>query len=134
MTGLSMPTRAITWTRCDVDDTRAIATWDRGEAPDHNASGPGLPYRCVTCAWSGRGETALRHFRDTGHAVRGRDWPESWPDAQFSNPPPFATYAHEQPMPEGGTLAMFTVHGGRYDRSTLSAETLRGLGIRVSER
>ena len=50
---------------------------------DHNAGQP-HPYRCVTCDWTGRGETALRHYRATGHAIRGKHWPAGWPDCQWS--------------------------------------------------
>lgn len=111
-----------------LTDSEAIATWHRDEAPDPNASGHGVPYRCTACDWTGRGETALRHFRATGHAIRGRSWPAHWPDCQFT---PFATYAHEQSDFKGGTFRMYQVHGGAHDRSTVSEETLRALGIRV---
>jgi hypothetical protein len=40
------------------------------------------PYRCTQCKW--RGLEALRHHRETAHAVRGTSWPASWPDAVFS--------------------------------------------------
>lgn len=64
-------------------------TWWNG-APgaehDPDAGGAGVPYICRACAWTGRGAEAAHHARDTGHAVRGRDWPASWPDAVISVP------------------------------------------------
>ena len=50
---------------------------------NHNAGTP-HPYVCTGCAWTGRGETALRHYRETGHAIRGKSWPAGWPDCQWS--------------------------------------------------
>lgn len=67
-------------------DVSAIASWERAEhAP--NPGGHAQPYVCTGCKWTGRGETALRHYRDTGHAIRGRNWPAGWPNVQFSVPP-----------------------------------------------
>lgn len=101
---------------------------------DHNAGQP-HPYRCVTCAWTGRGETALRHYRATGHAIRGKHWPAAWGNAQFSDrkDAPYAIYAHQQPDFKGGEFAMFHVIGGPHDKSTVSADTLATLGIPVRE-
>jgi hypothetical protein len=50
---------------------------------DHNAGAP-QPYVCTGCDWTGRGETALRHYREMGHAIRGKHWPAGWPDCQWS--------------------------------------------------
>lgn len=109
-----------------LSDSEAIATWERAEPPDPNQIGHAPAYRCTECDWHGRGETALRHFRAAGHAIRGRNWPANWPNAQFT---PFATFAHEQDDFKGSTLRMFTIHGGEYDRSTVTRDTLSALGI-----
>ena len=66
-------------------DLSAIASWERAEqSPDPN-DGPrsSPPYRCCGCAWTGRGAEALTHYRATGHALRGRSWPATWPDARW---------------------------------------------------
>jgi hypothetical protein len=64
-------------------DVSAIASWERNErAP--NPGGHAQPYVCTGCDWTGRGETALRHYRATGHAIRGKHWPAGWPDCQWS--------------------------------------------------
>jgi hypothetical protein len=56
-----------------------------GPEHDPNAGGHGQPYVCVDCAWTGRGGIkALEHHVNSGHAVRGRRWPASWPNAQFA--------------------------------------------------
>lgn len=68
-----------------LTDTEAIATWERADAPA--PGGHAQPYRCTACDWTGRGETALRHYRETGHAIRGRDWPAGWPDCQWTAKP-----------------------------------------------
>ena len=61
-------------------DIDAIATWERAEqAP--NPGGHPHPYVCTVCAWHGRGGAACDHYRDTGHAIRGKHWPSTWPDA-----------------------------------------------------
>jgi hypothetical protein len=104
--------------------------------PDtRDMSGQPQPYRCTACAWTGRGETALRHYRATGHAIRGKHWPAGWPNAQFSAKPnaPYALFAHMQPDFKGGEFAMYHIVGGEHDRSTVSAETLQDLGIPVRE-
>ncbi len=55
-----------------------------GPEHDPNASGPGEPYVCTRCAWTGRGGVlALEHHINTGHALRGRRWPTSWANALF---------------------------------------------------
>lgn len=64
----------------DAWKTRApsMPSSDRGSAGD--------PYRCVEASCAGRsfrGAEALKHYRATGHALRGRSWPEGWPNAQF---------------------------------------------------
>ena len=66
-----------------IDDIDAIATWERNEQPPAPGGHP-APYVCTGCAWTGRGETALRHYRATGHAIRGKHWPAGWPDCQWS--------------------------------------------------
>jgi hypothetical protein len=116
-----------------LSDTEAIATWESDEAPE--PGGTPQPYRCTACTWTGRGETALRHYRATGHSIRGRDWPAGWSDCQWSVPPdaPSAVYAFDWDL-GAGPVAMYTVVGGPRDRSTVTAETLRAMGIRVSER
>lgn len=63
-----------------------------GEPDAHHgnphAGGSGIPYVCRGCAWTGRGGVkALEHHVNTGHAVRGKHWPASWPNAQFSAVP-----------------------------------------------
>ena len=69
-------------------DTHACASWERNEersAPDPNGDQSGMPYICTDCPWTGRGGVkAFAHHRVHGHAVRGRNWPLDWPDAQFS--------------------------------------------------
>ena len=114
-----------------MDDITAISTWERADAPDPAASGPGHPYRCTACDWTGRGETGLRHYRATGHAIRGRDWPASWPDVQFMTPPVHAIFAFEQDDFHGGSMRLYTIVGGTHDKSTVTAETLAALGIEV---
>ncbi len=115
-------------------DISAIASWERAEQPP-STGGHAHPYICTGCDWTGRGEAALRHYRDTGHAIRGKHWPAGWPNAQFSAPPnaPYAIYAHQQPDFKGGEMAMYHVIGGEHDRSTVTADTLRVLGIPVRE-
>jgi hypothetical protein len=51
---------------------------------DPNTGGAGIPYICTECPWTGRGVTALEHHVNTGHAVRGRRWPKTWPNAIFA--------------------------------------------------
>ena len=46
---------------------------------------------------------------------------------------PYAVYAFEQDDFEGGSFAMFTIHGGPSDGSSVTAETLRALGMAVPE-
>ena len=60
--------------------------WVGEPGPEHdpNAGGHGVAYVCRGCAWTGRGGAlAYEHHASTGHAVRGREWPLDWPDAQF---------------------------------------------------
>lgn len=115
-----------------LTDTEAIATWG-----DHEPESCGTPlaYRCTACAWTGRGEAGLMHYRATGHAIRGRRWPASWPDAQFSalTPAPYAVYVFDQPDFKGGTLRMYNVVGGPLHRSTVTEATARAQGIEVRE-
>jgi hypothetical protein len=57
----------------------------RASEPDPAESGPGLVYVCTECSWRDRGGMlAAAHHRATEHRVRGRDWPASWPDAEFN--------------------------------------------------
>lgn len=68
------------------------APWWNGEPDQHHGNphsgGAGVPYICTVCDWQARGGiAALEHHVSTGHEVRGRHWPESWPDAQFSGDP-----------------------------------------------
>ena len=115
-------------------DLSAISSWERNEerAFRSSSSAQAHPYRCSGCDWTGRGETALRHYRETGHAIRGRDWPAGWPDCQWSaQAGVYATFAHMQPDFKGGEFAMYQVHGGERDKSTLSEATVRALGIAI---
>ncbi len=118
-----------------LTDSAAISSYERAEhAPDPSEHQHAHPYRCTGCAWTGRGETALRHYRETGHAIRGRNWPATWPDCQWSaEPGVWCEYVHDQPDFKGGVLRMFQVHGGERDKSTLSEATVRALGIRIRE-
>lgn len=53
---------------------------------DPNAGGYGEPYICRDCSWTGRGGVeAFNHYRSSEdtHRIRGRNWPESWGDADF---------------------------------------------------
>ena len=62
------------------DDLDAIATWTMGDGY-RGEGGEVAPYRCVDCTWRDRGATlAYAHQRATGHAVRGKNWPASWPN------------------------------------------------------
>ena len=58
--------------------------WNGPDTRDNHNAGTPHPYVCTGCAWTGRGETALRHYRETGHAIRGKSWPAGWPDCQWS--------------------------------------------------
>lgn len=61
--------------------------WNGEPGPEHdpNDGGGGVPYICTVCAWTGRGGvSAAEHHVNTGHAVRGRRWPASWPNAIFT--------------------------------------------------
>lgn len=61
--------------------------WKSTDPRDREPVAPSMPYRCCESACAGlsfRGADALRHHRDTGHALRGRNWPPHWPDAQWS--------------------------------------------------
>ena len=52
--------------------------------PDPREAGAGMTYICRDCAWRDRGGMlAASHHRATGHRVRSRDWPASFPDAVF---------------------------------------------------
>ncbi len=63
-------------------------TFNGPDLRDMPTQQPAAPaYRCTGCDWTGRGETALRHYRETGHAIRGRNWPAPWPDCQWSKMP-----------------------------------------------
>jgi len=51
----------------------------------HGRTDEGPAYVCRDCAWRDRGGVnAMQHHILTAHRVRGRDWPTSWPDSQFS--------------------------------------------------
>lgn len=69
----------------DERDIQAIATWERAEqSPDPNEGRP-EPYVCTECTWTGRGGVkAFAHHHVTGHAVRGKQWPEAWGNALFT--------------------------------------------------
>lgn len=47
---------------------------------------------------------------------------------------PVAVFAFEQPDFKGGTLLMYHILGGTHDRSTVTADTVRALGIPVLTR
>jgi hypothetical protein len=51
---------------------------------DGEPDGPALSFVCAEpgCGWQGKG--ALDHHRATGHPIRIRNQPASWPDQQFS--------------------------------------------------
>ncbi len=68
-----------------LTDTEAIATWERAEAADPSQASAGIPYRCVDCAWTGRGDAAYTHHRTSGHNVRGKNWPVLWGVAVFTD-------------------------------------------------
>jgi hypothetical protein len=98
---------------------------------DHNAGVP-QPYRCVSCDWTGRGETALRHYRATGHAIRGKHWPAGWPDCQWSVQPStvYAVFAFDWDLGDG-PVPMFTIVGGPRHRSTVTAQTVAAMGLEI---
>lgn len=60
--------------------------WNGAPGPEHDPDAGSLqPYICTVCAWTGRGGVeAAEHHVNTGHAVRGRRWPASWPNAIFT--------------------------------------------------
>ena len=58
--------------------------WNGPDTRDDHNAGHAQPYVCTGCTWTGRGETALKHYRATGHAIRGKHWPAGWPDCQWS--------------------------------------------------
>lgn len=67
-----------------LSDVEAIATWQRHDQGDDPNRQGGQTYVCTECRWRDRGGMlAAAHHKATGHAVRGRDWPAAWPDAQF---------------------------------------------------
>jgi hypothetical protein len=64
------------------------AKYYNGEPEErHNPNGGAkgaVTYVCVDCKWTGiGGVSAIEHHVLSGHAVRGRRWPTSWPNAQF---------------------------------------------------
>jgi len=50
-------------------------------------------------------------------------------DAEPSKP--YATFAYDQPDFVGGSFPIYTIHGGPSDGSSVTAETLREMGIAV---
>lgn len=57
---------------------------DPGAEHDPNVGHP-VPYVCTRCDWTDKGGVlALEHHVNTGHDVRGRRWPASWPNAVFT--------------------------------------------------
>jgi hypothetical protein len=55
------------------------------EAQHDPNDGTVQPYVCTCCGWTGRGGVAAaEHHINTGHGVRGRRWPKTWPNAVFS--------------------------------------------------
>lgn len=54
---------------------------DERKQPGRGGFGHG--YECVDCDWTG-GQASMHH-KLTGHAVRGRQWPAHWPNAQFAD-------------------------------------------------
>jgi hypothetical protein len=90
--------------------------------PHPRSDGTPVRYRCVSCEWRGKGSIArAEHWKATGHVVVYAD------DPRFV----YATFAFDQPDFKGGTFPLYNIHGGRHDRSTVSAETLATLGIEV---
>ena len=71
-----------------LDDLDAIASWNRNDE-DTRVEGPAIAYICRDCDWRDRGGAlASAHQRATGHRVRGRQWPASWPDCPQPEPLP----------------------------------------------
>lgn len=67
-------------------DITAISSWTRhDQGDDPNEGGYGVSYACTACAWAGRGMKAYEHHKQTGHTVRGRNWPSAWGVAVFSD-------------------------------------------------
>lgn len=64
-------------------DIESIATYDRDE-PEPCKSDVPQPYVCCDCKWTGRGATAYVHRQRTGHEIRGKHWPVTWGNAQWS--------------------------------------------------
>lgn len=46
---------------------------------------------------------------------------------------PYAVFAFDQPDFEGGFIPIYTIYGGPYHESSVTADTLRELGIPVPE-
>ncbi len=99
-------------------------TWKSTNPADNElgrSTGTPTPWHCLNCEATGKGVMAqAAHWRQTQHMCRFGKRPDVW-----------ATYCFDQPDFKGGAFAMYLVHGGQHDRSTVTAETLTQLGIEV---
>ena len=44
----------------------------------------GHTYICMTCQWHGKAcQAAEHHHENPAHRIRGKNWPETWPDCQW---------------------------------------------------
>ena len=105
-------------------DISAIGSWARVDAPDPGRShGTPTPWHCRDCAATGKGVmTQAAHWRETQHVTRFGKRPSI-----------YAVYAFDQPDFKGGTMRLYHIHGGDHDRSTVTRERLRVLGIPLRE-
>ncbi|HEY3220314.1 MAG TPA: hypothetical protein VGJ80_06260 [Gemmatimonadales bacterium] len=57
---------------------RGYDDWKTTDPRDREPDGPGLSYVCTACDWHGK--QPLQHARETGHAIRIKNSPPSWPN------------------------------------------------------
>ena len=89
------------------------------------STGEPTKYRCLSCEWRGKGSIARAdHWRETAHVVISAD------DPRFRSNAPYARYAFDWEL-GGITRRMFTICGGERDRSTVTEETVKALGLPV---
>jgi hypothetical protein len=43
-----------------------------------------VTFKCLICSWTGHQADACDHHRQTGHAIRIRHCPTSWPNCTFT--------------------------------------------------
>jgi hypothetical protein len=55
--------------------------------PGDDPRGGGVTLVCLVCAWTGHQADACDHHRQTGHAIRIRNCPTSWPNCTFTESP-----------------------------------------------